>query len=116
MRQKEHLWLPAGESFNDGNFMTILDSNPARAHLLALSAAYDIGGSGSTIDYYSAERDFGLYVRWEDLSRTSETAGKIINLIWTDIMANLVVRTKPGPYASEKAISGSSYRRVVRPL
>lgn len=117
-RRKEHLWLPAGQVSDSGQAMLIYDSTPAAAHVLALSAAYDIGNSlalGPGLADYSAENDFGLYIRWRDLSRSSETAGKIINLIWTDIMANLVVGTKLGPSSSDKALEGSSPPLVIRP-
>lgn len=116
-RRKQSLWLPAGQLFKSGQFLSLYDSTPTGAHLLALSAAYDIDSSfqpDQAIRDYSGGNDFGLYVRWRDLSRSSETAGKIINLIWTDIMANLVVGTKPGPFSSEETL-GSSYDRVVRP-
>ncbi|KFY21955.1 hypothetical protein V493_06962 [Pseudogymnoascus sp. VKM F-4281 (FW-2241)] len=114
-RRKQHLWLPAGQA--SGSSMTsIYDSTPAGAHLLALSAAYDIGISSSPfLPDYSGTEDFGLYVRWESLSRSSETAGKIINLIWTDVMANLVVGTKPGQSSSDQTLDGPSYDRVIRP-
>jgi hypothetical protein len=117
-RRKEHLWLPAGQVSDSGQAMLIYDSTPAAAHILALSAAYDIGNSlalGPGLADYSAENDFGLYIRWRDLSRSSETAGKIINLIWTDIMANLVVGTKLGPFSSDKALDGSLPDLVIRP-
>ncbi|KFZ23610.1 hypothetical protein V502_01917 [Pseudogymnoascus sp. VKM F-4520 (FW-2644)] len=115
-RRKQHLWLPAGQA--SGNPMaSIYDSTPTGAHLLALSAAYDIGGglsSGPFLPDYLGTQDFGLYVRWEALSRSSETAGKIINLIWTDVMANLVVGTKPGKSSSDQTLGGPLYDRVIR--
>jgi hypothetical protein len=38
----------------------------------------------------------------------------MVNLIWTDAMANLVLGTKHGPFSSEPLLgSGASYDRVV---
>ena len=35
-----------------------------------------------------------MYARWQELSKTPETATKIVNLIWTDYAAAAVVGTK----------------------
>ncbi|KAJ3455213.1 hypothetical protein MRS44_013813 [Fusarium solani] len=118
--RKRSLWLPAGRGFqaqHAGLEMSIFDSTPADAHMMALSAAYDVGNSVSPglgqMDYTAVD-NFGLYVRWRDLSRSSETARTLINLIWTDIMANLVLGTKPGPFSSEKMLDNPSYDRVAQ--
>ncbi|KAH7166582.1 hypothetical protein EDB81DRAFT_919091 [Dactylonectria macrodidyma] len=116
--RKRSLWLPAGQAHIVGQAMSIFDSTPAGAHLMALAAAYDVGNSASPspgLTDYTAGNNFGLYVRWRDLSRSSETAGKMINLIWTDIMANLVLGVKPGPFSSEKMLDNPSYDRLVQP-
>ncbi len=87
-RRKDSLWLPAGMAFQNDEFISILDSTPAGAHLQALSAVHDIGNSlasGQTLWDYSAEKDYGLALRWRELSSEAGTAGTILNLIWTDI-------------------------------
>jgi len=35
-----------------------------------------------------------MYKKWQELSKKPETSAKILNLIWTDIAANMVVGTK----------------------
>ncbi|KAM5358276.1 hypothetical protein ACJZ2D_015434 [Fusarium nematophilum] len=116
--RKRSLWLPAGQAQNGGQAMSFYDSTPAGAHLMALSAAYGVRNSlspGSGLMDYTGRDNFAMYVRWRDLSRSSETARKLINLIWTDIMANLVLGTKPGPFSLEETLDKPSCDRVVQP-
>ncbi|KAJ0425626.1 hypothetical protein BJY00DRAFT_184496 [Aspergillus carlsbadensis] len=115
-RRKEALWLPAANTY--GTSLSYLsDSMPAGAHLKALAIAYNVDSMLTTLygRDYSGKDDFGLYPLWRDLSRNSKTAGRMINLIWTDAMANLVLGTKPGPFSSEPVLgSSASYDRVVQ--
>ncbi|ORY00451.1 hypothetical protein BCR34DRAFT_111786 [Clohesyomyces aquaticus] len=43
---------------------------------------------------YTGKSNLAMYFRWQEMSRNSSSAAKIINLIWTDIAANAVVGTK----------------------
>ena len=43
---------------------------------------------------YTGEQSFTMYSKWKNLSRSVETAPKIIDLIWTDLMANYVTGSK----------------------
>ncbi|KAL8693631.1 MAG: hypothetical protein Q9218_001589 [Villophora microphyllina] len=76
---------------------------------------------------YSGESNYGLTLKYRDLSRTPEGAAKIMNLIWTDLMAFTVVGTKTGfevpadpsvksdtkfPKRSSSASTDSGQRRV----
>jgi hypothetical protein len=65
----------------------------------AMSYVYTSVGSTAiqpSIDVlgYSGHAQFAMYRRWLELSANAKDAGKIINLVWTDIVANAVVGTK----------------------
>jgi hypothetical protein len=97
--RREYLWLPGysevsfgepirpfgGESNIPGN---IIFSD-------ALDATYSISNAGNaqTIGY-TAQYDYALYEKWRSLSGNGTGAGLILNLIWTDLMANSVVGTR----------------------
>ena len=89
-----HLYLPG---FAD-NFSTV----PRRGyqnlpgvtfHTDALGPAYSLSSSTawSGTQDYSGKVDLGLYIKWQALSADPSTAGKIIDLIWTDVAANAVL-------------------------
>lgn len=56
---------------------------------------------------YSGETDYGLTLKYRNLSRTPEGTAKIMNLIWTDLMAFVVVGTKTGFEATTGSSSAS---------
>ncbi|KAJ8118695.1 hypothetical protein OPT61_g386 [Boeremia exigua] len=60
-----------------------------------LSSTYDIGpySTGNNIEY-SGKTNLAMYRRWQEYSRTASTSAKILDLIWTDIAANLVLGTR----------------------
>lgn len=97
------IYLPAGRSGADQGS---LDSNDATAGisapLAALANVYTlsslegfVSGVGSG-PLYRGNYNWPLLLEWSRLSQNASTAGRIIDLIWTDLMANLVVGTK-GP-------------------
>jgi hypothetical protein len=43
---------------------------------------------------YTGDYNFVMYSRWLKFSQSAETVPKIIDLIWTDMMANMVVGTR----------------------
>lgn len=71
-----------------------------------LAATYDVGpySSSSQVDY-SGKTNLAMYRLWQQYSRTASTSAKILNLIWTDIAANLVLGTRslePGETTKRK--------------
>lgn len=87
--RKESLYLP-------GRDPTMGWQNVPGAEFasLALDMTYDIGSSSSSAVDYSGSSNLAMYRRWQELSREPETSAKILNLVWTDIAANMVVGTK----------------------
>jgi hypothetical protein len=116
--RKESLYLPGGSPRID-------KQNTPGAHFaaIALDMTYDTGSSsfsttGALIDY-SGRSNMAMYKKWQELSKDPGTSAKILNLIWTDIAANMVVGTKglqPHDNAKSKrdgAFSGSKTPAVV---
>ena len=48
------------------------------------------------IPSYSGETNYGLTLKWRELSKTPEGAARILNLIWTDLAAFSVIGTRTG--------------------
>lgn len=92
--RRESMYIPGGTP-------GISSQNLPGAHFaaIALSMTYDTGSSmsaystGTTVDY-TGRSNLAMYKKWQELSKTPETSAKILNLIWTDIAANMVVGTK----------------------
>ena len=68
----------------------------------AMNDVYRLGSTGSvatnaikgySIDYTGAQ-NMAMYLRWQELSKTADSASKILNLIWTDFAASAVVGTR----------------------
>ncbi|PGH01330.1 hypothetical protein AJ80_09020 [Polytolypa hystricis UAMH7299] len=95
-RRKRDLWLPGGNNYKYGRLLSqTLDALPAGAHLAALASAYGVDAmDGGLTSGYSGKNDFALNVKWRDLTWSADSTPNIINLIWTDIMANFIVGTK----------------------
>ncbi|KAL4862906.1 hypothetical protein BDV12DRAFT_35888 [Aspergillus spectabilis] len=92
--RKPHLYLP-GYTGGGSSFLSAENLPGTSFHTVSLSRAYEIG-SGVTDDMidYSGKTNVALYTRLQGLSRTSDTAAHIINLLFTDITANLIVGTR----------------------
>ncbi|CAO2649827.1 Nn.00g011190.m01.CDS01 [Neocucurbitaria sp. VM-36] len=86
--RKERLYLPG----RDG-VMGWQNLPGADFASIALDMAYDFSLSTKGIDY-SGQSNLALFRKWQELSRSPDTSAKILNLIWTDIAANMVVGTK----------------------
>ncbi|KAH7066203.1 hypothetical protein BKA63DRAFT_523950 [Paraphoma chrysanthemicola] len=88
--QREFLYLPGRDPTMGWQNMPGIDF-PS----VALDMAYKTGGSSAraAVDY-SGQVNLAMYKKWQELSKTPITSAKIINLIWTDIAANMVVGTK----------------------
>jgi len=64
-----------------------------------MAVAYSLGQGGGLVSSwgipdYSGRTNMAMYNRWQELSRNTTAAAKILNLIWTDISANAVVGTR----------------------
>lgn len=65
---------------------------------------------------YSGENSFAMLEEWTRLSSNASTAGRIIDLMWTDMMANAIVGTKstlPNANAESVLRSAVQYRPTV---
>ena len=89
--QKESFYLPASSSSIWGN-SPIDSSAGANAPGGVLEAVYSPLLIG--MPDYSGQSNWALFLKWQSLSRSASTAGSIINLMWTDLMANTVVGAK----------------------
>ncbi|KAF2174731.1 hypothetical protein K469DRAFT_647989 [Zopfia rhizophila CBS 207.26] len=88
--RKESLMLPGFVVF--GEFVPKTHQNLPGVDFYcdALGAMYDVGHDSD----YSGESNNAMYRVWRGLSRTSTTAAKILNLIWTDAATNAVAGTR----------------------
>jgi hypothetical protein len=96
--RKEPLYLPGrGPNIGSRN-LPVADFASA-----ALNMVYTMSDSlsASPMDY-SGKVNLAMFRKWQELSRSAATSSKILNLIWTDIAANMVVGTK-GLHTSEDA-------------
>jgi hypothetical protein len=114
--QKESFYLPASSSSICGMF-PIDSSAGADAPGGVLGAVYS--SSSVSMPDYSGTTNWALFLKWQSLSRNASTAGSIINLMWTDLMANAVVGAK-GLFSDTNATAQeketSSTTAVATPL
>ncbi|KAF7194226.1 hypothetical protein HII31_04463 [Pseudocercospora fuligena] len=89
--QRPYLYLPAGLSSTGGSsFFDAGDGAAgASAAFAALHQIYSMSSLG-TPDV-TGSTNWALSEKWSLLSRNASSAGKIIDTIWTDLMANAVV-------------------------
>ncbi|OAP60410.1 hypothetical protein AYL99_05412 [Fonsecaea erecta] len=95
--RKEFLYLPGYASGGAGAPFTVGYQNLPGVdfHIGALGVLYNIAPStGNTLTDYTGKTSLAMYRLWQDLSRTPETAARILNLVWTDVAANSVVGTR----------------------
>jgi hypothetical protein len=96
--RRESLYLPGREASLHSQNLPALDFA-----LTALDMMYTIGDTYNTNPMdYSGKANLAMSRKWQELSRTAATSAKILNLIWTDIAANMVVGTK-GLHTQETA-------------
>lgn len=66
-------------------------------------------GAGWNAPDYSGSTSWPLLLKWSELLQDSSTAGKIIDLMWTDLMANTLVGTKSAlPQSTTRSIGRSA--------
>jgi hypothetical protein len=114
-RRGTGLYLPAGYSLV--NSFTDLDSTDATAGPLApttalgavyANAAATVSSDTRVLDY-SGATNYPFFIKWQQLSRDPDSSAAIINLVWTDIMANYVV----GTLSNLNRRNGSSSPNIV---
>jgi hypothetical protein len=88
--RRKSLYLPGREASIYSQNVPALDFA-----LTTLGMMYTIGDTYNTnpIDY-SGKANLAMSRKWHELSRTAATSAKILNLIWTDNAANMVVGTR----------------------
>jgi len=91
--RKDELYLPgyAGATFSMGSRESLPSADFAAD---APGTAYQTGSGSDTYIDYSGSTKLALFRLWQECSRTAPTSAKIINLIWTDLAADLVLGTK----------------------
>lgn len=94
--RKESLYIPGYPGtlgLHANGFDNIPGSDFAKHTLVSVYS--DSAGSvtGPPTDY-TGRANFALYTKWQKLSSSSATAGKMIDLIWTDMASSAVVSTK----------------------
>jgi hypothetical protein len=67
------------------------------------SAAVIPGLALDKIPSYSGEKNYGLTLKWRQMSQNATGMSQIFNLIWTDIVASAVVGTRTGFEAQRAA-------------
>ncbi|OCL00584.1 uncharacterized protein K441DRAFT_719672 [Cenococcum geophilum 1.58] len=97
--RRDHLYLPAGSGFWGSMYMGV-DSSPAAAPGTVLAMLYEDAAPHSSISPdalldYGGSTNYPLYLRWQKMSQNPVTSQTILNLIWTDIMANFVMGARP---------------------
>jgi hypothetical protein len=89
-----------------------------------VAAMNTIFGSSSLGGVASREWPFDLvgrasmsiFMRWQNLSSKAETAGTIINLIWTDLAASAVVGTKGALGPSNHGLANETIPITIQPF
>ncbi|KAL6243810.1 hypothetical protein RBB50_009244 [Rhinocladiella similis] len=93
-----HLYLTAYmNSFTTGLGSTGTDNMPGlNFPTNALASVYngDVFGSSSGYGDYSGKNSFSMYAQWQRLSATTNGTARIVNLIYTDVLANGLIGTK----------------------
>lgn len=90
------------------------DSACASCHApqAALINVYKSAASGQEtlhdLSDYSDVTNYPLFLKWQELSQSSDIAPTIVNLIWTDIMVNYVVGIKSTLNARNKFADGKA--------
>jgi hypothetical protein len=98
--QQESLWLPGFvQPMDSGGYITSSDNLPAAefsSSILAYIYGLDTATTqslSSTYDY-SGQSNLGMFAQWQKYSFQANTTSKILNLIWTDLVANGLMGTR----------------------
>ena len=117
-RKSANFLLPAGSTSTDASTdLSIIDDAVAgaKAPLAALNAIFGSGSFSSDgimqgVQDYSGGTNYLLYRKWRELLFNPNTTGKVVDYIWTDLMANMLVSAK-----STLASSGDLQRHDTSP-
>lgn len=123
-RRADKLYLPAGAG-SQAYLNNDHGDAGAIAAEIALSHTYSDASVRSTVTGmpdYSGYTNYPMFLKWGRLSRSAATAPQIINLIWTDIMANYVMGTRSHlsrgrvgtPDAESANVSVVTFKRRIR--
>jgi hypothetical protein len=120
MFRGKELYLPVAY---EGRVMSSFRDNLAAATVFTAAwnhvyqwSSWISGTSIGDTPSYSGESQYALFLKWRELSRSPGGASKILDLIWTDLVASAVVGTKTGfeaDTASESATVGGLGKREV---
>ncbi|KAE8162963.1 hypothetical protein BDV40DRAFT_288063 [Aspergillus tamarii] len=94
--RKGSLWLPGfGDTTLGGPVDGLLNLPGASFHLTSLGYLYSLSNTITHgVGDYTGKTSSALYSKWREYSTQANTTSTIINLIWTDIVANAVVGTR----------------------
>lgn len=107
--RKEKFWLPTWSAF-----ISIRSSLDSLASTNAFGAGLSEVYKGFSFKSdYSGETNIALNRLWQSYSQSPATAGNIVNLIWTDIIAAAVVGTKPAIMNSASSSQSTGHRNAV---
>ncbi|CZR56720.1 uncharacterized protein PAC_06609 [Phialocephala subalpina] len=108
--RQESLYLPGYGASTSGPLPITTQNLPASEfYATAVGGAYQIGDSSIASTDYSGESNMAMWVRWQGLSKSAQTAALIPNLVFTDYAAAAVVGTKgvlgPGNTADRNLVN-----------
>ncbi|KAL9034707.1 MAG: hypothetical protein Q9214_006923 [Letrouitia sp. 1 TL-2023] len=100
------LWIPATDS--NGGIQTSSDSmTSTRAFAAVLDSVYTLSIYNDLATAYTGSQNAALKQLWQELSQSPDTASRIINLIYTEILATATVGTKSAIISSTQKGSNS---------
>ena len=105
--QSERLYLPGWSIFGLANDVTQQNSPALDAPADAMKSVYDppFESNSHFIDY-TGTTNIAMLDKWQTFSRSANSTRKIINLIWTDMLANSILGTRgwiPSPAHPSKS-------------
>jgi hypothetical protein len=110
--RKESLYLPGRDPYIGTRNVPSADFAA-----IALQMTYDTSPYSLKLIDYSGKANLAMYKKWQELSKTPESSAKILNLIWTDIAANMVVGTKGlEPYSASMRKRDDAATRKTPPV
>ena len=90
--RSDRLYLPASWQLSMLSGGGVAGANgPAAALVDTYRSAFGIAASAFGYVDYSAEQNYPLYLKWKNLTSNPDTSSQMINLVWTDLMANYVL-------------------------
>ncbi|KAH8700398.1 hypothetical protein BGW36DRAFT_292361 [Talaromyces proteolyticus] len=104
--QKEFLYLPGYDGWSSG-----FGSGPSSQNFPgikfysdAIAVAFSVGNANLGVADYTGRDNLAMLRQWQELSNSSSSTARILNLIWTDAAANAVVGTKTLQNAQQQTL------------